>query len=209
MPLLSIIAALILIQASRAGIFQLLHVFYEPAAIYSDFIFIIIGILLLILFRPSKQCLGLDFSKTAKAAKVLYLLATVLLILLFVTSLILFTDNNPENIVMTIKGVLLYPIFEELLFRGYIWDKLRKNIIKEYRVYIIITLLFGLWHLGYWDIIYYNASHKFSVVNMNWIMLNKVLVGIGYGVVTGIVRLKTKNTYSSILLHSFLNVFGR
>jgi membrane protease YdiL (CAAX protease family) len=41
------------------------------------------------------------------------------------------------------------------------------------------------------------------------IMFYKVQVRIIFGVVTGFVRYKMKNTYSSIMVHSLMNIFGR
>ena len=35
----------------------------------------------------------------------------------------------------------------------------------------------------------------------------KLAAGLGYGTVLGIVRLKTKNCYATMLLHGVLNIF--
>ena len=35
----------------------------------------------------------------------------------------------------------------------------------------------------------------------------KLAAGLGYGTVLGLLRLKTKNFYSSMLLHGVLNIF--
>lgn len=207
--ILRVTAVLLLLQLARSGSLQLMKVLYEPAVNCSDFIFIFVGLTLLLLFRPSKEEMGFSFDNVGRKGKGLYITATIFLLFLIITSLTLFSENNPMNIVMNLKGVVLYPVFEELLFRGYLWEHFKRKGLKEYQVYILITLLFGFWHLGYWDIIHYNASHNFAVVQMNWIMLNKVIVGMIYGLIIGLLKLKTKNTYGCILLHSLMNVFGR
>lgn len=209
MQMIGMIALLIIIQALRAGFVMLLQAVYEPAVAYNDFIFIIIGAILYFLFRPDRNSLGLDLSNKSRRSKTLYIIAAAVITLLFVLPLVCFSDHDLEGVSMAIKVVLLFPIFEELLFRGFLWDKIKKSGKKDYQVFLITTLLFGLWHLGYWDIIYYNSSQHFTDTNMNYVMINKALIGVVYGAATGLTRIKTKNTYSCIMLHSLLNIFGR
>lgn len=60
------------------------------------------------------------------------------------------------------------------------------------------------WHKGY---IY---SIAFRVGNgLANIMMWKVITGFCFGIVLGAVRIKTKNSYSTILLHGVMNIFGR
>lgn len=40
-------------------------------------------------------------------------------------------------------------------------------------------------------------------------MVWKVITGLCYGMILGAVRLKTKNSYSTMLVHGVLNIFGR
>ncbi|GGH30939.1 CPBP family glutamic-type intramembrane protease [Paenibacillus segetis] len=40
-------------------------------------------------------------------------------------------------------------------------------------------------------------------------ILMKVVTGLIFGIVLGVVRYKTKNCYSTTILHSVMNIFGR
>lgn len=202
---INIVFVLMLIQLSRAGLVLILHSVYEPAVLFANFTLVLIGIVLCLIFKPDKNKMGLNFSHNKK----LYIISTLIIVLLIIFSPVFYVNTNFEDIIFMLESVLLFPIFEELLFRGYIWSEYVKCGIKEWKIYLITTVLFGLWHLGYWDAIYYRASQNFEEVNMPEVMFFKVLIGMAFGTITGFVRLKTKNVYSSILVHSFLNIFGR
>lgn len=206
--ILRILLMLVLIQASRAGLLSLLGSLNHSAYTYSDFLLILIGVILCFLMKPGKQLLGLNFDNRKKRDKIIYTAGTVVILLLFISSLLLFCKSTEDRI-MELAAVLIFPAFEELLFRGYLWERLLESKIGEIQTYIIITVLFGLWHLGYWDIIYYRAGAHFNDINMGQIMFYKVLTGMAYGIVTGFVRIKAKNSYACFLIHSFLNIFGR
>lgn len=209
MLLIEMIVGLILIQLSRVGFTTLLQFLNVPIILSDCLSFLFLGVILFFIFKPDRKSLGLELRAKKKVVKIIYTVATIFVILLLITTILFFSEGNVDNVLMTLKGVVIIPVFEELLFRGFLWNKLTENKIKEIHAYIIITVLFGLWHLGYWDIIYYNASMNFADIHMGEIMFYKVLFTMAFGIVCGFVRLKTKNTYSGILVHSFLNVFGR
>lgn len=74
---------------------------------------------------------------------------------------------------------------------------------KEWRLYLIVTLLFGLWHTGYAVGIYFwQRGNLIHCVGM------KVLLGTLYGLLFGFIRLKTGNCYPCIIAHRILNIFG-
>ena len=104
---------------------------------------------------------------------------------------------------MILYGGIITPVFEELLFRGTIWNKLRHYIKKEWKIYLLVTVLFGLWHIGYAVGIY-----LWQGGNMLRCIVMKVLWGIMYGLFPGAIRLQTKNCYLGILAHGVLNVIG-
>ena len=80
-------------------------------------------------------------------------------------------------------GVLLYgsvvtPLYEELLFRGYLWNRLSVIGNSPRRLILYTALLFALWHVGYMV----NA-----LVEGNWVaVISKVLVGLCYGLFVGL-----------------------
>ena len=87
---------------------------------------------------------------------------------------------------------------------AYAWNKLNTVIKKERGTYLITTVLFSIWHLGGIESIAFRVETGLAKI-MFW----KVIVGLVYGIVLGALRLKTKNSYSTILLHGVMNIFGK
>jgi len=109
-----------------------------------------------------------------------------------------------QAVVLLLYSSIVTPIFEELIFRGYVWNKLNDIFEKELISYAVSTVLFALWHLGYVDSIAFRTETGLANA-----MLWKVITGFCFGVVLGAVRLKTRNTYGTMLLHGVMNIFGR
>lgn len=111
------------------------------------------------------------------------------------------------NILSLIYNALITVIFEELIFRGLIFKEisLMKN---DFMAYIISTILFGIWHLGYIDTIFWRISLFSPDSNIVNIMFWKVITGMIIGIVLGFFRYRNKNVYSSMLVHTFLNTLG-
>lgn len=91
-----------------------------------------------------------------------------------------------------------------MIFRGYVWNKLNTIFLKEWKTYIGSTILFALCHIGYISAIVFRV--ECGLANA---MIWKVITGLCFGIILGAIRLKTKNSYSTILLHGVLNIFGR
>ena len=88
--------------------------------------------------------------------------------------------------------------FEELLFRGHIYDLQQRVHRQTFHVIIVNALLFSVWHLGY-------------IVNPlfcgEWMALCKLIVGLLYGLVLASIRSITKSTLCCVLVHGALNSF--
>jgi len=132
-----------------------------------------------------------------------YIIGTWIAVILLIVTPSNYFDGF-QAIILLLYGSVITPIFEELIFRGYVWNKLNAVIKKEWGTYLITTVLFGLWHLGSYENIAFRVETGHAKI-----MLMKVIVGLVYGVVLGALRLKTKNSYSTILLHGVMNIFGR
>lgn len=135
---------------------------------------------------------------------VLYIIATFIAAGLLVLTPIVTKDGAFSTILLLLYSGVVVPVFEELIFRGFLWNNLKKVYEKEWMVYIVSALFFALWHLGYLDSIAFRVSSGLATA-----MLWKVLTGLCFGILLGAVRLKTKNCYSTMLLHGVLNIFGR
>ena len=132
-----------------------------------------------------------------------YIGVTILLAVLLIAN----PSNNLNEIgsvLMLIYACLVTPVFEELLFRGYIWNKLSMMFGSKWKTYLLTTILFGLWHLAYMDSIAFRVEDGLLTV-MVW----KVMTGLCFGIILGAVRMKTQNCYAAILLHGAMNLFGR
>ncbi|HHW32183.1 MAG TPA: CPBP family intramembrane metalloprotease [Clostridiaceae bacterium] len=99
-----------------------------------------------------------------------------------------------------IYGSIVTPVYEELLFRGYIWNRFSKVMTSKLHICVWNIALFTIWHFLY------------IVPNMisgNWdvLQLLKLAAGIGYGTVLGLIRLRTENCWATILAHGIMNFF--
>lgn len=163
------------------------------------FAMIIITVFLIIFMRKKKISLSI-FPKKLSAV---YIIATIVAILLFTATPSNFTGGF-QAIILLFFSSMVTPIFEEIIFRSYVWNKLNNIFSREWETYIVTTALFAFWHIGYISSIAFRVQNGLAMV-MVW----KVITGLCFGIILGAVRLKTKNSYSTILLHGVLNIFGR
>lgn len=131
-----------------------------------------------------------------------YVCASIVAAILLITTPSNFTGF--QAISLLAYGSIVTPIFEELIFRGYVWNKLNLIFSKEWKTYIVSTILFALWHFGYISSIAFRVNE-----GLFHVMIWKAIIGLCFGIVLGVVRLKTKNCYSTILVHGVMNIFGR
>lgn len=127
-----------------------------------------------------------------------YIVFTVVAAVLLIT-----TPSNYTGGIMAIMllfyGSIVTPVFEELIFRGYLWNRFSAVFTSEKYTYFWSIILFTVWHIGYMIP---------NIINGNWnAVLWKLAAGVSYGTVLGFVRLKTKNCYSTMLLHGMINIF--
>jgi len=132
-----------------------------------------------------------------------YVVATVVTAGLLIATPANYTGGWPA-ILALLYGSIVTPVYEELVFRGLVWNRLAAVFTKPWIVYVWSVVLFGVWHLGYVDSLAYRVE-----IGLMPIMAWKAVTGAIYGVVLGALRLKTKNCYSTMLLHGVLNLFGR
>ena len=132
-----------------------------------------------------------------------YVVATVITAALLIATPANYTGGWPA-VLGLVYGSIVTPVYEELVFRGLVWNRLATVFTKPWIVYAWSVVLFGVWHLGYVDSVAYRVE-----VGLMPIMAWKAVTGVAYGLVLGALRLKTKNCYSTMLLHGVLNLFGR
>ena len=205
---------LLAIQVVRAlivaGLWRLLHPEPDsPIWAYIDITVLgLIGIGLLIWFRPSRGQLALDWSTARRRELIAYIVIGILTLGLVISTYFL----QPDLFVTNLNAAIVIPIFEELLFRGWGWGRLEKAApfrAPGFVNWLVISLLFGLWHFGYVDI--YLLKVFPANPNMDWgtFFVMKLLTTLIIGLIVGLPRWRLGRVYGSLILHSLINLFGR
>lgn len=206
---IKIILLLIILQGVRIIGKQISFAFITKNSLNE--ILISMGIMIIltiyIIYKGKRENISLNifsFMKT-KESKIYYLLVTLALLLLIVTSPLLQREVSIYTLIPLVYGIIIIPIYEEILFRSYIWGVLQKEHESEFKVYLLTTVYFALWQAGYIDTIIMRQGFN-HIIFITFIRCSLML---SYGLFIGFFRYKIKNTYSSILIHGFINIFRR
>lgn len=132
---------------------------------------------------------------------------TVLMLLFLIITPVITKNYKLFSILSLLYNGIITVIFEELIFRGYISKEI-ESITSNLFAYIFSSILFGVWHLGYVDTVIWRTSMFNPDANIFIIMFWKILTGLIIGLLLGFFRYKNKNVYSSVLIHSFINIIG-
>jgi membrane protease YdiL (CAAX protease family) len=206
-----IIIILLVIQLLRAFVMDGLWYVIKPGEnivlfqILNGISFLIVGVLLLAVFRPSLKDLSLSLEDVRKRTKIIYLAGMIALPIFIVLPVALGAEL--DVILLSFIFGLIVPAFEELLFRGYLWNNMQNSLKGEHSgliTWITITILFGLWHIGYIDVFLIHPR-EFALVPL---LIGKIEVGLILGSIVGFIRLKTNKVYGSFLFHGFWNIFA-
>ena len=178
--------------------------FFVARTDFSDYMASMVSMIILtsIILRLSRKA-EINLSIFPDKFTVSYISVSIISVVLFIASPSNY-KGGIEPILLLVYSSIVTPIFEELIFRGYIWNELNQIFTSEWKTYIITTILFALWHLGYISSIAFRVED-----NLLNVMIWKVITGLCFGIALGAVRLKTKNCYSTMLLHGVMNLFGR
>lgn len=212
-PLLEILIVLVIIQLARMIIEQIIFLFIDKTNLNCDINIMITMCLLttLIVLIAHKQKITLSIIPNTHTIKGIigYIFITIFVAALIISAPFFGGSFSADVIIPLILSTIVTPIFEELIFRGYVWNLLKKNIKSEFKVYIITTIFFAIWHFGYIDIIWFKMSLRGELTIIPFTMVMKAIIGLSFGIVIGLIRYKAKNCYATILMHSIMNVFGR
>ena len=197
------ILVLLLLSLSLFVIKRIIFFFVERTD-FSDYMASMVSMIILtsIILRLSRKA-EINLSIFPDKFTVSYISVSIISVVLFIASPSNY-KGGIEPILLLVYSSIVTPIFEELIFRGYIWNELNQIFTSEWKTYIITTILFALWHLGYISSIAFRV--EYDLLN---VMIWKVITGLCFGIVLGAVRLKTRNCYSTMILHGVMNLFGR
>lgn len=209
---LRIFLVLVIIQVVRAVIFDGLWIVVRPGTnivffqLLNGLAYIILGIILILYFKPSLKNLGLNWDDIRLITRILYSLGLTLLVIMVVSPYTF--EWELHVLILGLLFGIITPLFEELLFRGYIWGKISASggmVNPNGLTLITVTLLFMVWHLGYVDVL---MLHPLATGSLTTVMISKMGIGLVLGLIVGYLRLKTGKTYASIIFHGLWNVFA-
>jgi membrane protease YdiL (CAAX protease family) len=170
---------------------------------------IIVFILFMVSLKPSTEELGVFWTDIRKPAKIVYCVGGLAVLLLVISSYFVMVEIKYFALATNIYFGLTTPIFEEVIFRGYCWNKLRKNNFSNRATLIMTSVIFGIFHLGYYYQIEYATRFHPDAPPMANIMLTKVLFGTLLGFMMGLLRWKSKKVFGPIIIHAIFNIVGK
>ena len=153
--------------------------------------------------------LGVSWSGIAKRSKIIYLICGFLLLSLIISSYFVMKDIKYFALITNIHFGLITPVYEELLFRGYGWEKLKKENYSQFKICIITTLLFAIFHIGYYFQISYATQFHPDAPSLLSIMFQKVIYAAILGFIMGLIKWKSNRVFGSIIVHAILNIIGK
>jgi membrane protease YdiL (CAAX protease family) len=165
--------------------------------------------LFIVSIKPSARELGLYWSDIKKSTRYLYLIGELLVLLLVISSFFIMRDMRYFALMTNIHFGITTPILEELIFRGYSWNKFREQGLSNLKTLVITSLFFGLFHLGYYYQISYATQFHPDAPSMVTILFTKIIFATVLGLFMGLMRWKSKKVYGPIIVHSIINILSR
>ena len=205
---------LLAIQIVRAliitGLWRLLHPApTSPIWAYMDIIaFGLIGISLLLWFRPTRKQLALNWRTAPRWELAVYIALGILTLGFMISTSFLQRDLFVEHI----SSAIVIPLFEEFLFRGWGWHQLRRTVPIRglgFLNWLVISFVFALWHFGYMDMYLLKVAPADPTMEWGFFLLMKSLTMFVIGLIVGLPRWRTGRVYGSLILHSLINMFAR
>ena len=205
--IINIILCLIALQIGRFSFKTLAFLFLDKNFITDVIVSSIYMIIIIIFSIISIKKNELELNIFPKNLNWKYIVTLIILFAIIFTTPIITKNYSLYDILSLLYGAIITVIFEEIIFRGFVYKEI-SNIKNDLWAYIISTIIFGIWHLGYIDTVMWRVSMISPNANIMNVMFWKVITGISFGIVVGFFRYKNKNVYSSMIVHALLNTFG-
>ncbi|MBU5336717.1 CPBP family intramembrane metalloprotease [Intestinibacter bartlettii] len=129
----------------------------------------------------------------------------ILMLMSLALTIIFKTDYVFYEILIMCLSAVVVPLYEELLFRQYLWNYVNSFVENQKTTWIIISIISVLFILGYWDIISQNleviSSDKFAID----VVTSKMGLGILIAAATGFMKYKYKDIYLCIFVHIIIS----
>lgn len=187
------------------------YIIHNPSNPTFRIIGTIVQLIILLLFlyikSPSVKDLGLSWKSMNPKNKVYYIIGLAIVPLLIISAC--FFMKPIFALVMNLRFGIMVVLFEEIIFRGYIWHRLQEKKYDDITLIFTTAMLFGLFHLTYYYEIGYATSFFKDAPSLSSILRQKVIANIGYGLFLGFFRYKSKNLYLPLIVHSIGNIMGQ
>ncbi len=123
--------------------------------------------------------------------------------------LMLYFDDGylKYTLITSVLMIIIQPIFEEIIFREYIWHYISIFEKNENKVLVIVTILFAIFKIGYFDIVNQNLNIIGSSFFAVDVIISNVILGLITGFILGIIKIKYRDTYLCIIVHALMNIF--
>ena len=203
-------AWLLAIQAGRAASFWVLLRAFPPGSdvmrfqLLNGVAFAVTGVALIVLRRPAAALIGLDLRTVSRRGLVLYGAGLALVVAMIATGALL----DPPGLVLNLVFGLVVPAFEETVFRGWVWSRLRAVAGEGLRADAVViagsAALFAVWHLAYVDAF---LQHPSAMALMP-LLLFKVALGAGLGLLLGLVRSRSRTVVPAFIVHALWNIMA-
>lgn len=171
--IINIILWLAVLQIARFGFKSLVFLFIDKNFISDVIVSSIYMIIIIILSIITIKKKGIELNIFPKSFNWKYIMISVILLVIIFTTAIITGSNSVYHILSLLYGSVITVIFEEIIFRGYVY-KIVSTIKNDLIAYIISSILFGIWHLGYIDTVIWRVS----IISPNANILNIVNVNI-------------------------------
>lgn len=202
-------ALLVMLQAGRAATILILTVAFALTVPAQAILSIAAMLLMLgfVVMLAAAQQVDIPLRPKAKTrrGKLGYAAAGVLMVgIVFGIS---FIDDGVhlESVMSAIYFGLVIPLYEEILFRGYIWQRLAAHKMTPQKIGVFTAAAFALWHIGYWDITVFYSDNAGDVIVY---LLTRAAISFVLGLALAWLRAKTKSCYVGLLVHGVMNVLG-
>jgi membrane protease YdiL (CAAX protease family) len=182
----------------------------NPSKLAFRIIGTIVQLLVLLLFlyikSTSVQDIGLSWKSISPKYKVYYIIGLSLIPLLIISACFFMPFFA---FAMNLRFGIMAALFEEIIFRGYIWHRLQDKKFDDITLIFTTAIFFGLFHLTYYYEIGYATSFFNDAPSLSSILRQKVMANLGYGLFLGFFRYKSKNLYLPLIIHSIGNILGQ
>lgn len=161
----------------------------------------VIGILMVVIFKPEQPDYAM-YLPVKKWLRWVYIILGLLTLLIVVIYPAFYGGYHLKLLVPLLLYGVVMPLMEQCIFNGYLWHYFEKSTANQWAIWVATTALFMLWRLAFADTLYYIAMERRVALGTGLIWQGAI--GLGTGLVTGLVRLRSKSTFLAVLIQSLI-----